>query len=171
MRKGGIAGNEVAETVGKRVMALTATWPAQMNPNVDQKKIAADMARDPVRYGAEYFSTFRADVSGYVNRDTVEACVSAGITERDPSPDVFEYFGFIDCASGQGSDNMTCAAGHVEGQDEDQCVVIDATRAVKPEFSPTEVCGVFAKLFKRWQRRPSSMRSSPRSRKLLIASC
>jgi hypothetical protein len=27
MRKGGIAGNEVAETVGKRVMALTATWP------------------------------------------------------------------------------------------------------------------------------------------------
>jgi hypothetical protein len=33
---------------------------SEMNPNADQKKIAADMARDPVRYGAEYFSTFRA---------------------------------------------------------------------------------------------------------------
>jgi hypothetical protein len=120
-----------------------------MNPNADQKKIAADMARDPVRYGAEYFSTFRADVSGFLNRETVEACKTPVVTERAPIQGV-EYHAFIDCASGQGTDAMTCAVAHVEGEDENQCIVIDAMRSVKPEFSPTAVCGQFAHLFKRY---------------------
>jgi hypothetical protein len=114
-----------------------------MNPSVPQSVIDDAMERDPASAAAEYLAQFRTDVEAFVSREAVEACISLGIRERLPLPDI-NYRAFIDPAGGAGADAMTLACGHREG---DQ-FVIDALRERKPPFSPDDVVHEFAALLK-----------------------
>ena len=109
-------------------------WQAatrDMNPSVPQRVIDEAMEADPARAAAEFGAQFRADVEAFINREVVQACVSAGVYERPPLGGT-SYKAFLDFAGGSGGDSMTLAIGHKNGN----TVVIDALRETKPPFSP-----------------------------------
>jgi hypothetical protein len=109
-------------------------WQAatrDMNATVPQRVIDEAMEEDPARAAAEYMAQFRSDVEAFINREVVQACVSAGVYERAPLSGV-SYKAFLDFAGGSGGDSMALAIGHKDGT----VVVVDALREVKPPFSP-----------------------------------
>ena len=121
----------------------TLIWKAttrEMNALVPQEEIDADLARDRPRYSAEYLAEFRDDIQALVSRDVVEACVASGVRER-PYVRGIRYTGFVD-PSGGGSDSMTLAIAHRQGED----AVLDAIREVVPPFSPESVVEQFSAL-------------------------
>lgn len=117
-----------------------------MNPTVPQRVIDEAMERDPSSARAEYLAEFRADIESFISREAVVACVSLGIRERAPVPGI-RYTAFLDAAGGSGSDSMTCAIAHREGD----VAVLDAVRECKPPFSPEQVTAEFAELFKAYR--------------------
>jgi len=124
-------------------------WQADtrtMNPTVPQRIIDEAMERDPASAAAEYGAQFRSDIESFVNRESVEACVSVGVRERAPMPGV-RYSAFVD-PSGGSADSMTLAIGHRE----DGVAVLDATRERRPPFSPEDVVQEFAALLKTYRR-------------------
>jgi hypothetical protein len=97
-------------------------------------------ARRPWR-GAE----FRTDVETFVNRGSVEACVSLDVRERPPLSGV-RYSAFVD-PSGGSADSMTLAIGHKE----DNVTILDAVRERRPPFSPEDVVFEFGDLLKSYR--------------------
>jgi hypothetical protein len=115
-------------------------WQAStrdMNASVRQSYIDMHVAEDPARAAAEYGAQFRTDIKSFILREAAQACVSPGVRELSPQPNI-GYQGFCD-PSGGSADSMTLAIGK-------QTVVIDALREVKPPFSPEVVVGEFSKL-------------------------
>lgn len=110
------------------------------NPTFPQHKVDRAIARDPAKARAEYLSEFRDDVSGFVTREVVEACISPGVRERGQI-EVHRYEGFVDPSGGL-NDAMTLAIAHREGD----CATLDCVRERKAPFSPEAVvadfCGV-----------------------------
>jgi hypothetical protein len=128
-----------------------------MNPTVRQSVIDEAVERDPASAAAEYGAQFRSDIESYLSREAVMACVAHDVRERPPITGV-HYCAFVD-PSGGSSDAMTMAVSHRENE----AVVIDALREVRPPFSPEGVVREFAKLLKTYraigyicQRRPGS---------------
>jgi hypothetical protein len=121
-------------------------WQAatrDMNPSVPQSFIDAEMGKDPEGAAAEYLAQFRNDVSAFVSREAVEACVTRGCFERPPVPGI-RYTGFVD-PSGGSADSFTLAIAH---RDPDGRGVLDAIREVRPKFSPDDVVREFSALLK-----------------------
>jgi hypothetical protein len=121
-------------------------WQADtrsMNSTVPQRVIDEALEADPARAAAEYGAQFRVDVESFINREVVQACVSAGTYERPPLAGVF-YKAFLDFSGGSGGDSMTLAIGHKDGT----TVVVDALREVRPPFSPEFAVAQFAALLK-----------------------
>jgi hypothetical protein len=116
-----------------------------MNPSVPSRVIDEAYEADPLSAAAEYGAMFRTDIESYIAIEAVLACVSAGVRERPPVLDEY-YSAFVD-PSGGSADSMTVAIGHRQGD----MVVIDATREVRPPFSPDDVCGEFAGLLKTYR--------------------
>jgi hypothetical protein len=116
-----------------------------MNPSVPERVISEAYEADPASAAAEYGAEFRTDVETFVAREAVEACVSPGVRERPPLPDL-DYAAFAD-PSGGSADSMTLAIGHKEGD----AVVIDAIRERRPPFSPDDVSSEFAALLKTYR--------------------
>lgn len=116
-----------------------------MNPSVAQSIIDAAMERDECSARAEFMAEFRSDVSSYVSREAVEAVVSPSIFERPYIPAI-KYCGFLDAAGGSGSDSMTMAIAHREGD----IAILDAIREVRPPFSPEAVTKDFAEVFRQY---------------------
>lgn len=118
-------------------------WQADtrtMNPTVPQRVIDGAMERDPASASSEYGAQFRSDIADFASREAVEACVG-DYFERAPLTDHQPYFAFCD-PSGGSSDSFTCAIGHRE----DNHIVIDAVREMRPPFSPDAVIDEFAAL-------------------------
>ena len=123
-------------------------WKADtrtMNPSFDQKIIDRAMERDPDAALAEYGAEFRSDLADFVSREAVQACVSRDVLER-PYVAGVSYRAFVD-PSGGASDSFTLAIGHAEGEKR----IVDATREVRPKFSPDNVCAEFATLLKSYK--------------------
>jgi hypothetical protein len=116
-----------------------------MNPTVPQSVIDQATERDPASAGAEYGATFRSDIESYLSREAVMACVTPDVRERGPIAGV-HYYAFVD-PSGGSSDAMTMAVCHREND----IIVIDALRDVRPPFSPEGVVREFAKLLKSYR--------------------
>lgn len=114
------------------------------NSTLPQKTVDRAYARDAAAASAEYGGEFRNDLEAFVSRETVEACVEAGVIER-PYVHGLPYRAFVD-PSGGGEDDMTLAIGHAEA---DVCVV-DATRArkTKAPSSPELVVEDYAAVLK-----------------------
>jgi hypothetical protein len=126
----------------------TLVWQAPtrtMNPSVPQRIIDEATERDAASAAAEYGAQFRSDVESFVNREAVDACVSVGVRERPPMPDV-SYSAFVD-PSGGSADSFTLAIAHQE----DDVAVLDAIRERRPPFSPEDVVLEFATLLKTYR--------------------
>jgi hypothetical protein len=115
----------------------------QFNPTLPQSVVDRAMERDPASASAEYLGKFRDDIAAFINREAVEACVSAGVFERAPQAGI-RYRAFCD-PSGGSSDSMTVALAH---RDKSGSVILDAVRERCPPFQPTAVVQEFAQLFK-----------------------
>jgi len=116
-----------------------------MNPVVSQQVIDQAAERDPASAAAEWLAEFRSDIESFINREAVEACISFGVRERAPMQSV-RYYAFVD-PSGGSADSMSLAIGHRE----DDIVVVDALREIKPPFSPESVVGEFSALLKSYR--------------------
>ena len=126
-------------------------WQAttrDMNPSVPQSFIDEKLAADPVRAAADYLAQFRSDMEGFVSREALQACVSAGVFERPPESGI-SYQAFVDPAGGSGSDSMTLCIAHKDFAA--GIVVIDALREVKPPFSPAIVVSEFCALLSNYK--------------------
>jgi len=115
------------------------------NPSLPQSVIDRAMERDEPAARAEYLAEFRTDIEGFINRDAVVACVSAGVRERMPE-NRNHYVAFCDPSGGSG-DSMTLAIIHKEGK----VIVLDAMRESKPPFSPEAVVAEFAELMRKYR--------------------
>ncbi|MEI5677356.1 MULTISPECIES: hypothetical protein [unclassified Mesorhizobium] len=128
---------------GSSLIVQAPTW--RMNPTVprDGDFLREREITDPASFVAEFGAQFRTDVESYVSLEAVEACVEDGCYERPRIPGV-TYFGAIDPAGGSGTDSMTAAVSHREGE----TVVIDAIREIKPPFSPQAATKELADFFR-----------------------
>jgi hypothetical protein len=129
--------------------AKVLIWKAStrtMNPSVPQSVLDDAYAKDPANAAAEYGAEFRTDVEAFVSREAVEACVVPGRFELPPIEGVL-YQGFCD-PSGGSSDSMTMAIGHRENNDR---IIVDLVREVKPPFSPESVVQEFATTLKSYR--------------------
>lgn len=108
-RKSGLLFERFSKAYGKNdpdTLAIMATT-RQLNPTIDQAIVDAAMEADPQSAAAEYGSIWRDDLSSYITRVEIEACVDTGISVRPPQPGI-KYTGFIDASSGR-SDSYTAA--------------------------------------------------------------
>jgi hypothetical protein len=145
--KRGLLYEKHAQYFGKDEPDVLAIQAASrtLNPALDARLVEDDLVSDPEMARAEWLGQFRDDVSGFINREVIEAAIDAGVLERPPIPGVW-YSAFVDPAGGAGSDSMTLAIGHLQ----DGIAIIDAVREVKPQFSPQQVTIEFAELLKRY---------------------
>jgi len=116
-----------------------------MNPTVPERLIKEHLADDPARAAAEWLAEFRSDVESFINRDAVEACVTRSVLERPPREGV-RYTAFTD-PSGGSSDSFTLAVAHRENEN----IILDCVREVRPPFSPESVVSEFATLLKQYR--------------------
>ena len=115
------------------------------NPSLSEAFVAREYERDAAAASAEYGGEFRVDVESFVSQEVVEAATIPGRFELPPISGV-HYFAFVD-PSGGSSDSMTLAIAHLE----DNTVILDAVREVRPPFSPDSVVADFAGLMKSYR--------------------
>jgi hypothetical protein len=119
---------------------------ASMNPTVRASVIANAYERDPIsaasEYGRDGVISFRSDVSAFIERSAIEACVAPGVRERPPISSL-SYHAFTD-PSGGSKDAWTLAVAHQE----DGRVVLDCLREVIPPFSPADTVKGLAETIK-----------------------
>ena len=120
-----------------------------MNPTLEEAVVDRALKRDPSSARAEWLAQFRSDVETFVSLDTVVRAVVPGREILPPQWQWIErdYYGSLDAAGGSGSDSMTMAVAHTEGD----VAVLDCVAEVKPPFSPDAVVEQFAELFKSYQ--------------------
>jgi len=107
------------------------------NPSLSPRIIARAYQRDPAAAAAEFGGEWRTDITAFLSREAVTACVDRAVIERPARHGVI-YHGFVD-PSGGSNDSMTLAISHMEGAR----AVLDAVREVKPPFSPESVTREF----------------------------
>lgn len=115
------------------------------NPTLDNAIIEAAERDDPDSARSEWGGEFRGDVSTYVDRAAVEACVEAGILER-PFVSTFRYSAFVD-PSGGAHDSFTLAIAHRDGERP----TLDAIREIRAPFSPPDAVEEFVRLLKSYR--------------------
>jgi hypothetical protein len=146
-RKAGVLYNAFRRYYGKddaRVLVWRGTT-LEMNPSLDASVVEEAYEDDPQSAAAEYGAEFRDDISDFVSRDLVEACIVSGRKELLPAAGL-DYFAFVDL-SGAGADSMTLAIAH---RDKD-IAILDAVREVRPPCSPEAVVQDFAALLKSYR--------------------
>jgi len=143
----GVLWNAYRDFYGKPEGPLV--WSAStetMHPSVDREFLAQERERDPIAFEAEYGEEFRSDVAAFVPREVVEAAVTRGVGER-PFRVGTTYQAFVDPSGGSGTDSMTMAIAHLEGDRG----VVDLIREVRPPFSPDSVTAEFAETLKSYR--------------------
>lgn len=130
--------------------APVLVWKASteaMNPRIDPDLIAEARETDPESASAEYDANFRDDVSVFVPREVIDACVQTGLFEIAPRKFGMTYTAFVD-PSGGSSDSMTLAIAHME---KDGTPTLDCLREVRAPFSPEAVVAEFAAVMKTYR--------------------
>lgn len=96
----------------------TLVWQAtapEMNPLLGTDYLEKMLEDDPEAYQSEVLGQFRAGLSMYVDADTLDALVEAGVVERQPSSK-FRHIGYVDTAGGSGRDSYAWSVAHMEGE-------------------------------------------------------
>jgi hypothetical protein len=117
---------------------------ATMNPTISQKFIDKEIEKDPEAGRAEWLGLFREDVTAAFPMEVIEACITSGRSELSPSPDVQQYFAFVDPSGGR-HDAFTLAIAHLDYEDR---VILDAIRATRSPFDPSEVVQEYSEFLK-----------------------
>jgi len=106
-------------------------------------EVAREELRDPVNAATEYGAAFRTDVSAFLPREAVEACVRDGgaLPARADVP----YVAFTD-SSGGVADSYTLALAHREQRDGRAICIVDRVEERRAPFDPREVTRDFAAL-------------------------
>jgi hypothetical protein len=131
--------------------------PTQMmNPTVPANFISDAFEDDPTAAASEFGNLanglqWRNDVAAYVDRETIEALIAPDRFEL-PAQERVTYGAFVDAAGGSGSDSMTMAIGHRD----DERVILDAVREIRPRFNPSEAVAEFAALLRQYRIRTVS---------------
>jgi len=129
---------------GRILVAQAPT--ALMNPTLPARVIEDAYREDALSAAAEFGAQFRTDVEGFVTMEVLDACTRP--SQREILPDSStSYTAFVD-PSGGSADAMTLAIAH---RDKNKFVIVDATRTVKPPFSPESVVDDFATLLKSYR--------------------
>ena len=115
----------------------------QLNPTLDPAEIALEREADPAAAVSEWDGQFRADLSTYVSIELIESAVDQGVYVRPPRPE-HQYVGFVDSATGVGSDSFAAGIAHKEGE----LIVLDVAYEKMPPFSPAAAVADVAALFK-----------------------
>jgi hypothetical protein len=118
---------------------------AAMNPTISQQFIDRELEKDPEAGRAEWLGLFREDVTAAFPLDAIERCIIPGRIELAPSPHIDQYFGFVDPSGGR-HDAFTLAIAHHHQSDDS--VILDAIRAVRPPFDPSEVVSDYSQFLK-----------------------
>lgn len=144
----GVLWNAYRRHYGIAGRILVAQAPSlTMNPLLPPEVVREAYEYDPIAASAEYGAQFRTDVEGYVSLEVLQACTRP--SQREIMPDKSTvYLAFVD-PSGGSADAMTLAIAHhdrVSG-----CAVVDATRTVKPPFSPESVVDEFCVLLRTYR--------------------
>jgi hypothetical protein len=140
-RKRGVLYSTFSRHFGKddsRVLVWRGTT-LEMNPALDPQIVQDAYEDDPESASAEYGAEFRSDLSDFIPRDVIDACTMMGRFEIAPARGR-HYLAFIDPSGGTGSDSMTLAIAHQEGDRS----ILDAIREVRPPFSPEAATSDFA---------------------------
>ena len=130
------------------------TLPA-MNPTISQAYIDREIEKDPEAGRAEWLGLFREDVSAAFPLEVIEACIVPGRMEIPYSPHVSRYFGFLDPSGGR-HDAFTLAIAH-QNYESDK-IVLDAIRATRSPFDPSEVVKDYSDVLKAYRLSSSSWR-------------
>jgi hypothetical protein len=117
-----------------------ATWV--MNPSVPQSFIDAEYKRDAASAAAELGAEWRTDISGWLDRATIEAAVDADIPVRPPSA-FNTYIAFCD-SSGGVRDSFTCGIAHAENG----IAILDCMIEIPAPFVPSEAVHRIAAVLK-----------------------
>jgi hypothetical protein len=116
-----------------------------LNPSLPQAVIDRALERDPVAARAEYLGEFRSDLEAFLSLDAVKACVEPGVFERAPAAFAVSYVGFVD-PSGGSADSFAAAIAHKENDR----LVLDAVREIRPPFSPEDATRELAGFLRRY---------------------
>jgi hypothetical protein len=116
-----------------------------MNPTVPASVIDSAFEEDPASASAEYLAEFRSDLEAFVSQEVVDACTVLGRHELPPVSGI-KYIAFTDPAGGSGTDAMTLAIAHHQGEH----AVLDLLRERRPPFSPERVTEEFAQDLRRY---------------------
>ena len=117
----------------------------QMNPTVPDRVIEQALEQDESSARAEYFAEFRKDIEGFALREAVDAVVVPGRIELPPHENINYYQAFTD-PSGGAQDSFSLALAHKE----EDVVILDCIREVKPPFSPENVVTEYSNLLRRY---------------------
>jgi hypothetical protein len=129
---------------GDPMLLVAQAASREVNPSLPQAVVDRALDRDHAAASAEFLALFRSDISGFVDYEVVQACVGDHV-EMAPL-DQHQYSAFVD-PSGGSADSFAMALGHKDGER----IVIDATREVRPPFSPESVIDDFAILLKTYR--------------------
>jgi len=128
---------------GDPLVLVTQGASRDFNPSLPQKVVDRALERDPQKAYAEYLGQFRDDISGWVSRELLEACIDRGVLARPPRAGV-RYACFID-PSGGAKDSYTAAIAHLESGN---VAVLDALLEIRPPFSPAAATTQVVELLK-----------------------
>ena len=126
---------------GDQLVLVAQGASRDFNPSLPQSVVDRALERDHAAATAEYLAQFRSDIETFVAYEIVQACIGDH-REMAPLPNQ-RYFAFVD-PSGGSADLFTLAISHRDGER----LVVDATREVRPPFSPAAVIDDFAALLK-----------------------
>jgi hypothetical protein len=129
---------------GDALILVAQGTSREFNPSLPQAVVDRAMERDRAAASAEYLAQFRADLETFVDSEVVRACVGDHV-EMAPI-NSHGYSAFVD-PSGGSADSFTLAISHRDAER----FVIDATREVRPPFSPEAVIDDFAILLKTYR--------------------
>jgi hypothetical protein len=110
-----------------------------------QAEVDEAYALDPEAAAAEFGAEFRSDITGFLDRELIEAAVDRGVVVRAPQPSV-AYQAFTDPSGGRG-DSFTCAIAHDEGD----VAILDCLFERGAPFDPSDAVAEIAELLRSYR--------------------
>ena len=149
-RKKGVMWDRYRDLYGKDD-ADELVWLASsrtMNASLPAAEIEREIASDPVKNKAEYLSTWRDDISGFMPLMTLEAATDWGVTQRPWSKNYDDkYCAFADQAAGANEGNDSFAMAICRGG-ADAVVHLDRLIEFVPPFDPAKVVAELVELLR-----------------------
>ena len=122
-----------------------------MNPRLSQSVVDKAFEENAESASSEFGGMFKEPLSAFLSRQTIEACIETGITERAPLAGVgLIYQCFIDASSGSGTDSFVAAVGHRSRDNDSDVLILDALYESRPPFNPLDIIAALVGHLKRW---------------------